>query len=58
MSQNQLAQAIGVTRAAIFQWEGCGKTCTAPTHENLEKLVEVLGLTMERFYGRIPKEAA
>jgi transcriptional regulator with XRE-family HTH domain len=53
VSQRELAAAIGVTQGAIAQWESGGKTM--PSIEKLEKAVAALGLTMERFYGRVPK---
>lgn len=52
-SQTQLAEKIGVTVAAVSYWEG-GEKQTSPTHEHLEAVVAALGITMERFYGRIP----
>ncbi len=58
LSQKQLAKAVGVTRAAVFQWESCGENRTSPQQVHLEALVAALGLTMERFYGRAPKKAA
>jgi transcriptional regulator with XRE-family HTH domain len=59
LTQQQLAEAVGVTVGAVYQWEGCGddrKHHTAPSVANLEKLVAALGLTMGRFYGRLPRE--
>jgi transcriptional regulator with XRE-family HTH domain len=58
LSQQQLASKIGVTVAAVYQWEGTGESKTVPRLENLTALVEALGLTMERFYGRLPKARA
>jgi transcriptional regulator with XRE-family HTH domain len=47
-----VASAIGVTAAAVCQWE---KGLVSPTQENLTLLVAALGLTMESFYGRVPR---
>jgi transcriptional regulator with XRE-family HTH domain len=55
MTQQALADAAGVTRAAVSQWEGGGNTKATPSHEHLTKVVAAFGLTMERFYGRLPK---
>lgn len=54
----QLAEAVGVSAAAAYQWEGSGKSKTHPAQPTLEKIVDAFGLTMERFYGRIPKARA
>lgn len=54
LTQQQLAKEVGVTPAAIYQWEGTGESKTSPSVANLEAVVEALGLTMERFFGRIP----
>lgn len=55
VSQRELAVAVGVSVAAVYQWEGTGESRTSPSQAHLAKLVEALGLTMERFYGRLPK---
>ncbi len=56
LSQRELAEAVGVSAAAVYQWEGTGESQTSPSQANLEALVEALGLTMARFYGKLPKE--
>jgi transcriptional regulator with XRE-family HTH domain len=58
LTQQQLAEAIGVTHAAVFQWEMDGDGRTTPSLKNLQKVCKVFGITMERFYGRIPKAKA
>ncbi len=55
LTQRDLAKAIGVSVAAVYQWEGTGESKTSPSQTNLEALVVALGLTMGRFYGRVPK---
>jgi transcriptional regulator with XRE-family HTH domain len=52
MSERDLADKMGLTPPAIYQWERHGKV---PSLGNLEKLVEIFGITMERFYGPLPK---
>lgn len=56
-SQRELAERLGLTASAIYQWEGTGEHQSRPSLQNLEALVVELGITMERFYGRLPKEA-
>jgi transcriptional regulator with XRE-family HTH domain len=51
-SQAALGREIGVSPEAVCQWES-GKT--KPVQSNIEKLVEVLELTMEQFYGPPPE---
>jgi hypothetical protein len=36
-------------------WEKQAAWQNVPSTRNLTKLVEVLGITMERFYGDVPK---
>lgn len=55
MSRQELADNIGVTVAAVYQWEGCGGKSVTPTVHNLDKLVDSLGITMAQFYGRVPR---
>lgn len=57
MTRQAFAKAVGVTVAAVYQWEGEGKSAnhhTTPTLESLDKIVDALGLTIVQFYGRIP----
>jgi transcriptional regulator with XRE-family HTH domain len=49
-TQRQLAEAVGVTVSAVWYWEA-GKTKPA---KYLDKLVEVLGVSMAEFYGDVP----
>lgn len=54
LSQRELAEALGLTPPAIYQWED-GTTVPSTTH--LVAMAELLGITMERFYGRPPRES-
>lgn len=57
MTQRELADAVGVTRAAVFQWEGSGSgKPTSPSVENVEKIAGALGVSMAVFFGDIPKK--
>jgi len=53
----QLAEKVGVTRAAVYQWEGTGKSAVSPTYDHLLKVVDVFGITIQRFFGPLPGEA-
>lgn len=48
MTQEQLANKVGVTRAAVNQWENDGNGITEP---KLRRLVAELNLTMVQFYA-------
>lgn len=52
-SQAQIATAMGVTSSAVAQWFALGKKgrVVEPTHENLARLVVVLGIDLATFYG-------
>jgi transcriptional regulator with XRE-family HTH domain len=52
LTQKWLASAVGVSIGAVSAWVNNG---SPPTQKNLDAIVEALGLTHERFYGRIPK---
>jgi len=53
LSERELAEKIGVTAPAVYQWED-GKTI--PSTKNLMAIAELMGVTMERFYGRVPPQ--
>lgn len=55
MTQKALAIAINVSPGAVTAWV---HNENAPTNANLESIAKALGLTMEKFYGRLPKKAA
>jgi len=58
LTQRELAEAVGVTPAAVYQWEDAGENHTTPSQENLFLVVEALGLTMAGFWGRLPEAKA
>ncbi len=53
-SFQELADAAGVSVAAVYQWVGTKSTKTKPQLSHLEAIVKELGLTMAQFYGPIP----
>ncbi len=56
LSRLELAKAVGVSVAAVYQWEGSENIAkTTPSVANVEKVALALGITMERFYGRLPR---
>lgn len=52
LTERQLAEEIGVTPPAIYQWERHGKS---PTLANLEEIARALRISMAQFYGPIPR---
>lgn len=54
-SQSKLARTIGITRSAVWQWED-GET--VPGARNLAAAVDAFGISMERFYGPLPRAKA
>lgn len=57
MTQRALAAAADVTVSAVSLWES-GDRQTSPSQKHLAAVVSAMGLTMERFYGRVPKAKA
>jgi len=49
LSQKELADLMGVSAAAVSQWESGGKR---PQKANLAKLAEVLGVSTEYLLGK------
>ena len=49
MTQKQLAEAVGVSRAAVYDWE---REKYSPEGENLLRLSEVLGVSMDYLVGK------
>lgn len=54
-TQGELAKLAGVSVAAVCLWEGTGKRQNSPSQKHLDKVVKGLGLTLEKFYGKVPK---
>lgn len=55
MTQRDLALSIDMSPAVVSYWV---KGRCSPSNASLGLVVEALGLTMERFYGRVPKSRA
>jgi len=55
LTQADLAEAAGVTASAVCLWEA-GKS--SPSQSHLAAIVDRLGLSIARFYGRVPKARA
>lgn len=54
LTQQQVAKACGVSVSAVSYWES---NETSPSQDHLAEFVELLGISMERFYGRVPRSA-
>lgn len=52
LRKTDLATAADVSISAVIHWE---KNENAPTVASLNSIVELFDLTMEEFYGEIPK---
>lgn len=52
LTQAKLAEAVGVSPAAVAYWE-LGQT--EPTQANLAKLVDALGVSLAQFWGAPPR---
>lgn len=55
LTASELAQRIGVTRAAVSRWEA---GLDAPSAARLPLLADVLGCTIDQLYGRQPPTEA
>ncbi len=55
LSRQELADAVGVTVAAVYHWEATDESKAIPSTQSLEKIAAAFGVSMERFYGRVPK---
>lgn len=51
LSVADMARGVGVAWESAYEWE----RESTPKNENLEALVDFFGLTMEQFYGPLPK---
>lgn len=52
LSQRKLAKLLDVTPQCVCMWESGNNL---PSHRNLTKFVELMGITMPRLYGPLPK---
>ena len=50
MTQEQLAEMLGVTQGAVAQWE---KGLTHPAYETLPKLAKVFGVTVDDLFRKV-----
>lgn len=55
LTQQDLADACEITVSAVSLWESGGST---PSQRHLTQIVDLFGVSMERFYGRAPKVRA
>lgn len=51
-TQAQVADGVGKSKSTVSQWES---DTQSPPLDQLEALVEFFGVTMARFYGRVPR---
>lgn len=54
-TRRELATFCDVTLSAVCLWLGKGDKHVSPSHKNLQKIVEFLGVSLAEFYGRVPK---
>ena len=52
MTQSALAHECGVTPQAVTAWV---KHNASPSLKNLNAMLEAFGVTIQEFYGRVPK---
>jgi len=55
LSREQLASSVGVSAAAVYQWEGTGESKTQPRTANLAKIADAFDVSLAEFFGRVPK---
>ena len=58
LTQRQLAKKIGISTTAVHYWEREDGLRTSPKERHLTAAVAAFGISMERFYGRLPKVKA
>jgi transcriptional regulator with XRE-family HTH domain len=51
ITKAELARRVGVSSAAVAQWEG---GATEPTHDNVEAIATALGITLSGFWSEPP----
>lgn len=53
LTKAELARLVGVSSAAVAQWES-GKT--EPTHESVSAIASAVGVSLSEFWGDPPKK--
>ncbi len=58
MSVGEFADALPVSRAAVYQWEydASDKHASTPTTKHIADMAALLGVSVHEFYGDIPKK--
>jgi len=56
MTQHELADKVGVTYPAAYQWEATDDNAVTPRQKTLDKIVAAFEITMEQFWGPLPSE--
>lgn len=55
-TQAELAERVGVSAPAVYQWEGSKKIeKITPSTASIFAVAKACGVTMEQFYGPLPK---
>lgn len=57
-SRAELAERVGVSAPAVYQWEGSAKIeKIIPSTVSLHAVAKACGITIQQFYGPLPKLA-
>jgi transcriptional regulator with XRE-family HTH domain len=51
LTKAELARSVGVSSAAVAQWESGD---TEPTHDNVEAIAKAIGVSLSVFWGEPP----
>ena len=54
LTQRQFADVLGLSQPAVNHWEAGNAN---PTVEHLEKIAKALGVSMQDFFGEVPRGA-
>lgn len=55
LSQAEVARRMGRDPSSVCRWESLGSTAQTPGIETIEHWCEVVGITLARFFGRVPQ---
>ena len=55
LTKAELARKVGVSSAAVAQWESGD---TEPTHDSVEAIAKAIGISLPEFWGDPPKRKA